>query len=1029
MKKILKYILIAIVGIVLALAVAPFVFKKQILELVKTTINENLNAEVSFSDVDLSLLRSFPDATVTIYDLAIVGVDTFYQVPLFKASEVVLETNVTPLFNKSVKPSIHYLKAKDADINIVVMRAGLANYLITKPNPSDSSQYEIKLDGYEIENGKLSYEDKEMDLLLTLLHTNHKGSGKLSTDIFDLDTETAVDSLTLTFAGIDYIDAANANLEAKINVNLPTETYTLKENKLRINELDASGEGYLQFVPEGIKMVFDLMTPNEQFRDIVSALPIIKYDKNMKVSGTANLVAKIDGIYNGDNGTFPAFDLQLGIGNGALQYPDLPYPIKNINGDIKVKSTTKNMSDLSINIPAFALELNNEKVNGRLMLSQALGNGLVDGALKGKISLQNWKAALPLEGVETLNGKIASDVSFKGKMSDIESQNYNAIQFSGDFTAQDIQYKSKGMPAISLASGVLKASPATLDITTTGLKPGKSDLAFSGSIANPLAVFTQNGAIDGVLTLKGSLLDINEWQSSEPTNGSSASSSPSLTNLDNYKASNVKLDIDIKKVLFGDMILDNLQTKSNIGFNHAEVKSFSVVHDGNDVHMTGLISNVYDYLFNNGVLEGKLAFDSKYFDANKYMAAENQQTQTSGTIVIPKNINLAIDANLSKVKYTNLDFTNMSGTINVANSQITMQNVTTQMLGGDVGFEGFYKTIDKEPEYSIKLDLAKLKIKDAFDQFNTMQVLAPIAKYMSGVFNTTLVMDGKLGSDMMPVFSTLNASGFLETFSSALSNMKIFEILSEQLGLEQLKKVNLENTKNWFDVQQGYVELKEKVFNIDNIGMKISGKHQIQGPMEYALTMKIPRVLFDKNKVTAAANKGWSWLEKEAAKRGVDVAQGEFIDVKVDIGGTLASPTFKITPMGASGKTIQEEIKDEVKDQINQMVDSVKTVLDDKKEKLKDTIMTRAEQEVDKLKDKAKDEINTKGKEVIGDAKDIITKELETRVDSTLGAGVTDSLKIKAAQILKEKTGTEVEDIKKKLDDFNPFKKKKPGSL
>ena len=59
-------------------------------------------------------------------------------------------------------------------------------------------------------------------------------------------------------------------------------------------------------------------------------------------------------------------------------------------------------------------------------------------------------------------------------------------------------------------------------------------------------------------------------------------------------------------------------------------------------------------------------------------------------------------------------------------------------------------------------------------------------------------------------------------------------------------------------------------------------------------------------------------------------------------------------------------------------------------------------------------------------AKEIITKEVETKLDSTLGPGVTDSLKKRAEQILKEKTGTEVDDIKKKLDDFNPFKKKKP---
>ncbi|HPN71937.1 MAG TPA: AsmA-like C-terminal region-containing protein, partial [Saprospiraceae bacterium] len=286
--------------------------------------------------------------------------------------------------------------------------------------------------------------------------------------------------------------------------------------------------------------------------------------------------------------------------------------------------------------------------------------------------------------------------------------------------------------------------------------------------------------------------------------------------------------------------------------------------------------------------------------------------------------------------------------------------------------------------------------------------------------------DGKLGTDMTPHFSSLNASGFIETISSVMSELKILDVLSDKLGLDNLKNINLDNTKNWFEIKQGYVELKEKLFEVKDIGIKISGKHQIQGQMEYVMVLKVPRALLQKNKVTAAADKGWSWVESEAGKRGLNLNQGAFIDFRVDIGGFLKNPSIKITPVGSSGKSIQDEIKDEVQNEINNLVDSVKNVANEKKEQLKDTLMTRAEQEIEKAKDKIKDEVNAKGDEIADKAKEIITKEVETKLDSTLGPGVTDSLKKRAEQILKEKTGTEVDDIKKKLDDFNPFKKKKP---
>ena len=173
-KKILKYFGLLIVGLVIALAIAPFVFKDKILAIVKSTLNDNLNATVDFSDADLSLLRSFPDATITIYDLHIEGIDTFYELPLIDASEVTIETNISPLFNKNVKPSIHFLKAKNAVINLLTLSDGNANYLITKPNPNDTSTYELKLNGYEIENGTLIYEDKALDFSLGMNGVNHR---------------------------------------------------------------------------------------------------------------------------------------------------------------------------------------------------------------------------------------------------------------------------------------------------------------------------------------------------------------------------------------------------------------------------------------------------------------------------------------------------------------------------------------------------------------------------------------------------------------------------------------------------------------------------------------------------------------------------------------------------------------------------------------------------------------------------------------------------------------------------------------
>ena len=71
MKKVLKITGITLLSLTILLIAAPFIFQSQIKSIIKDFINENLNAQVEFSDVSLSFIKSFPQAHVTVNDLII----------------------------------------------------------------------------------------------------------------------------------------------------------------------------------------------------------------------------------------------------------------------------------------------------------------------------------------------------------------------------------------------------------------------------------------------------------------------------------------------------------------------------------------------------------------------------------------------------------------------------------------------------------------------------------------------------------------------------------------------------------------------------------------------------------------------------------------------------------------------------------------------------------------------------------------------------------------------------------------------
>src|ERR1700741_1248397 len=96
-KKILKIsgiILLFLIGTLLA---APFVFKKQILKLIKSEVNKTLNARADFDDIDISFFRSFPKVSVALEGLQIIGLDRFSSDTLVSAKRIDLALDFTSL--------------------------------------------------------------------------------------------------------------------------------------------------------------------------------------------------------------------------------------------------------------------------------------------------------------------------------------------------------------------------------------------------------------------------------------------------------------------------------------------------------------------------------------------------------------------------------------------------------------------------------------------------------------------------------------------------------------------------------------------------------------------------------------------------------------------------------------------------------------------------------------------------------------------------------------------------------------------
>ena len=741
---------------------------------------------------------------------------------------------------------------------------------------------------------------------------------------------------------------------------------------------------------------------------------------------------------NSNETPFHAFLFDFKVGNADFNYPALPLGVSNINMDAAINSPTQRLNDMTVDIPKFSLNIGSNPLSGYFRLKTPETDPNVDTKIKGTLNLGELTKAFPLEGVQELSGTLKADVVAKAAMSQIERQQYEQVQMAGNFSLSNFNYRAAGTPAVKINTLDAGLSPQKLDLRQFDARLGRSDLRATGQIDNPLAYFSTTKTMTGTLRFNSGYFDANEWMAPEPTadagkvpsdipaTGASASGAASDAAFDRW---DFNLDGQIGKLKYDVYDLSDLHLKGHFTPNRMEVANFGLNIGQSDLSGNGRIVNAWNYLFNNQTVGGQINLNSKLFDLNQFMTEPAATTGAAGTtaaapaateiIPVPENMDMTIHADFAKILYTNLVLENLSGTVKVKDHAATLQDCVASTLGGQVALTGEYNTADlAKPLFNVDLAMRDMGFTQAYQSFATMKTFAPIMQFINGKFNTTLSMKGVLGKDMTPDFNSLSAAGFLETLAASLSNLKAMNEIGDRLGIDYLKKMDLGATKNWIEIKNGTLEVKPFDLKAKDVALRIGGSHSLSNEMNYQITAKIPRKSLEKNAAGSAANSGLNWLSKEASKIGVNVAQGEFINMRFDLTGSMLSPKIATKVLGTDGQsTIQDEAKATVDATVDKAKDSLRNVANRELDKAKDKATAAVNKAADSLRNVANRELDK--------AKDKAVQEVKDKAGEAIGKEVGEKVEEKAGQVLGDQGQKKVEDVKKKIEGWDPFKKKK----
>ena len=516
--------------LLLLLILVPVLFGGRIAERVKTQANRSLNAKVDWRDAGLSLFGDFPNLTLGLDGLTVVGVGKFEGDTLAAIRRLGVVIDLASALRSALGGSapvvVRAIELDHPRLSLVKLKDGSANWDITKKDttaaaPADTAAgraMAISLRRFEIDSGVVAVDNQAGNLKASVVGFDQSLAGDFGADQLTIETRAHADEVSVTFAGIPYLKKVRLDLSTDVAADLAKKSFTLKQSGVRLNDLTLAFSGSVASVGDRLALDVAFGAPKTEFKHILSLVPAV-YTRDfasVQTSGSLAVSGKVKGEYA--ENAFPSLALNAKVENGTFRYPDLPLPARDIALDLAITNPGGDADSTTVNLRRFHVVIGKNPVDAVLVVRTPISDPDVDARVAGKVDLGDLRRTMKLEGMQELAGIVTADAAVRTRMSWLDSAKpqYDRIAARGTVNVAGLTVKSDSLPhPLSIREASLTIAPKNAELRSFDATIGSSDIRLSGRIDNLLGFALRDEVLRGSATLASKRFDLNEWRSDE----------------------------------------------------------------------------------------------------------------------------------------------------------------------------------------------------------------------------------------------------------------------------------------------------------------------------------------------------------------------------------------------------------------------------------------------------------------------------------------------------------------------------------
>ncbi|OFX39360.1 MAG: hypothetical protein A2W95_00075 [Bacteroidetes bacterium GWA2_40_14] len=370
-KKIVKRIarfFLAVLLLVAILFLTSRFLEKKVVQLMVEQINQSVEVPVFIDNIEFSLLRKFPLATLQFHNVTIKSAKEFHQTnfsgyqadTLLYIKELYLAFNLMRLMHHEMELTKAYID--NGFINVLVDKSGKANYSVLKEmsleKGDSSNSFNFQLKFIEIKQFDVRFHNQFKDVSASLTIPAYKLKGEFYKESYSVATSGTLKVEQIKQGEIWFRPDVPANLNLQFDIL--NEVLTIKQSSLKSSGIQLNSSGTVTF-GENVKLDLQFAGDKVDVKKL-SRWVANKSLSRMELSGYLSFKGVVSGIVN--EKVSPKMAINFSVSNGTFKHQNFDEKFHHIamKGSYS-NGNQRNIISSSLNFEQLDLSLGKSSIN------------------------------------------------------------------------------------------------------------------------------------------------------------------------------------------------------------------------------------------------------------------------------------------------------------------------------------------------------------------------------------------------------------------------------------------------------------------------------------------------------------------------------------------------------------------------------------------------------------------------------------------------------------------------------------------